>query len=106
MLQYALNDAKSVVYVFIIFLGLIQYLDIEINKNIDKDKDDEKLFPPFSKEFFSKLKNKLTENKGDLGTKSNLNPNMILNEISLRCNELIKFQLKEEYPKLNISDII
>lgn len=99
MLQYALNDAKSVILLFIVFIGLFQFLTEEEGEVFDTS--EKSIY-----EFFDSLREKFSENREAVrqGPKnSDLNgTGMILIETSLRCWELMKFKLKDSYLKLNI----
>jgi hypothetical protein len=95
MFQYALNDAKSVLYLFLLFLGLFNYI-------LGYECEDKNC-----KEFFEEIIHKYFENRENLSkvmTMLDLNEvGFIFVEISLRCTELIKVKLKESYKKIYIA---
>lgn len=85
MLQYALNDAKSVIYIFYMIVGIFLHLTEDFNE-----------------EMLKILSNKFLEG---LENKSKIIPcefNLIFTEITMRCNEIIKTKLKEKWSKLNV----
>ena len=97
MYQYALNDAKSVLYLYYIFQGLYLYLnkikvfENEIEKNFDL--------------YFCEIYKKFFIGKGELNESDILNKNDIafsLVKIAHKCFDMIKEKLKEKYIKLNI----
>ncbi len=97
MYQYALNDAKSVLYLYYIFLGLYLYL----NKIKVFDSEIEKFFD----EYYCGVYKKFFINKGELNENDTLNKNDVafsLLKIAHKCFDMIKEKLKEKYVKLNI----
>ncbi len=59
MLQYALNDSKLIIYIFLMMLGLFYYMR-NMNEYFDKEKVKSEKF------YFERLKNKFLENKESL----------------------------------------
>jgi predicted nucleotide-binding protein (sugar kinase/HSP70/actin superfamily) len=94
MLQYALNDAKSVIYIFLIFLGLYFYLTQDFLYENEESIN----------EFYENIQNKFYENIENKNLKKldTNEMNLIFIEISMRCHELVKYKLKENYLRLNI----
>lgn len=97
MYQYALNDAKVVVNLFLIYKGFLNYLLGNITTN---------------SEYYQSIHFKFAENRENLKTfHENKNYetkeiNSILPDIYYRCLEMIKLKLKQTYNKLTISNII
>lgn len=94
MLQYALNDSKCVIYLFLLFIGLFFYLSGEKDEH-----------PEHVQDYMENIKEKFAENRENIKKIKGLNKeemSLIFIEIALRCNELIKLKLKENYFKLNI----
>jgi hypothetical protein len=109
MLQYALNDARSVVYLYFIFYGMFIFLK---SSNGNDNNNGNGIIPNLSsqekfKTFYENLKDKFAENRENakkLPKNLNMNEiNLILVEIGLRCAELVKIKLKEKYIKVNIA---
>jgi hypothetical protein len=94
MLQYALNDAKSVIYIFLIFLGLYFYLTQD--SLYENEESINEFYENIHNKFFENIENK---NLKKLDTNE---MNLIFIEISMRCHELVKYKLKENYLRLNI----
>jgi hypothetical protein len=95
MYQYALNDAKVVVNLFLIYKGLLAYL---LGEQCNKD-------------YYESIHNKYAENRENLKTfHENKNYEIkdiksIFPDINYRCLEMMKIKLKEKYNKLNIINI-
>ena len=90
MLQYALNDAKIVINLFLVFKRLAEYITNNMEDNI----------------FLDNMIIKFVENRENINlfkqNKKFDNFNKIFFEIHLKCLELIKQKLKDKYVKLNI----
>ncbi len=96
MYQYALNDAKVVVNLFLLFKGLLSYL----------------LGNPNNKDYYESIHFKYAENRENLkvfheNKNYELNDiNSIFSDIKYRCLEMAKLKIKDKYNKFNISNII
>jgi hypothetical protein len=93
MLQYALNDAKSVIYIFLVLLGL--YLHLTGDSLPGED----------FKEFYENIQNKFSENiesskKPQMASTEEMK--LIMVEICMRCHELVKLKLRDSYLNLSI----
>ncbi len=95
MYQYALNDAKVVVNLFLLYKGLLSYLLGDSN----------------NKEYFESIHHKYAENRENLKFfHENKNYEIkeiksIYADINYRSLQMIKLKLKPKYNKLNISNI-
>ena len=93
MLQYALNDAKIVVNLFLIYKSLGEYITNNLNNN----------------EFYDNLISKFKENSDNIKSfilnRKYENSNTIFSEIYHKCLEIIKLKLKDKYIKLNVLNI-
>lgn len=94
MLQYALNDAKSVIYLFLILIGLYFYLTKD--SLYENESSFHEFFEHIESRFFENIENK------NLKKLDSYEMNFIFIEISMRCHELVKYKLKENYLRLNI----
>jgi hypothetical protein len=93
MLQYALNDAKIVVNLFLVYKKLADYITNNEDKNL--------LFENMILKFSENRENikSLTKNKNFE------NCEIIFPQIYEKCLELIKQKLKDKYLKLSIFNV-
>lgn len=97
MMQYAFNDAKSVLYLYYIFQGLFMY--ITQKKEFENKKEIGDLFDSIQAKFFDNRENIDTMCKDipyEKGAK-------ILSNITYKCLVFIKEKIKSSYIKLTIT---
>ena len=95
MFQYALNDAKSVLYLFFLFQGIFVFIN---NNEFFNDLENKNYFETICEKF---VENKEKFNK-NFNTISNEDKNNILNKIEYKIAEMIKNKIKNKYYNLNI----
>ena len=95
MYQYALNDAKTVLYLYYMFQGLYLYLN---KQNFNEEGKYNDFYYEIKKKFF---KNKEDVTKADLDYGEQYYKNC-LTKIKFMCLEMIKNRLKDKINKINI----
>jgi hypothetical protein len=95
MFQYALNDAKSVLYLFFLFQGIFVFIN---NNEFFNDLENKNYFQTICEKF---VENKEKFNK-NFNTISNEDKNNILIKIEYKIAEMIKNKIKNKYYNLNI----
>ena len=98
MFQYALNDAKTVLYLFFLFQGLFVFVNNEKEFFFD-DLENKNYFQKISEKFFEN-KEKLNENF--FNKISNEDKKNILLKIENKTLEMIKNKIKNKYNNLSI----
>ena len=99
MLQYAVNDSKSVLYLFYILQGLFLYLN---GKYPNYDANEK------HKQFYADIQKKFCENKVDINQiqadiSNKEETKRILVKIAYKCLEMVSTKYKETYIKHDIS---
>ncbi len=118
MLSYALSDAKIVIYIFEVYIGLYNYLNESIleksNKNLNVENNVDDAIHDYKKTFYQDLIQKLRDNKlkekeikslkdnSIAERKNNVHFHTLLLESILRSLEIIKHKINFEYKKIEI----
>ena len=95
MYQYALNDAKTVLYLYYLFQGLYLYLN---KKNFNENGKYKDFYYEIKKKFF---KNREDVSLADFNYGDNYYKNC-LSKIKLNCLEMVKNRMKNKINKINI----
>ena len=99
MLQYAINDSKSVLYLFYILQGLFLYLNGKY-PNYDVNGKHKQFYADIQKKFYE---NRVDINQIQTNISNKEETKRILVKIAYKCLEMVSTKYKETYVKHDIS---